>query len=199
MTTPRYLPVDDLKAQTRDETTADDPVKLAAINAAETWIDNELQRRMEVVTDGPSGLTARVYVPGDSDVLYIYDCTEVTAVVENGTTLTVDTDYQLEPLNGLSEAGEPRPYYRIKRHGRCWYTDGHKATVSVTARYGWAAIPAEVVEACKIIAQDILANRDTRFGLAGITEVAGIRMRENPAVAKMVEHYRYAYKSFGIA
>ena len=192
----RYLSVETLKAQTRDGVTVDDNLKESAIQAAETWIDNELHRQMIKASDTPS---ARVFVPAGSDLLHIYDCTSVTSVTENGVLLAAGTDYQLEPLNGLNDTGETVPYYRVLRHGRCWYTDNGKATVSIVATWGWAEIPPQVVEACKIIAQDILANRDTRFGLAGITEVAGIRMRENPVVAKMIEHYRFAYKSFGIA
>lgn len=199
MTTPRYLPVATLKAWRRDETTANDDLITEAINAAETGIDNALKRKMIVVTAGAPGLSARVYAPMASEVLFIDDCTEVTAVVENGTTLTVGTDYQLEPLNGLSEAGESMPYYRIKRHGRCWYTDDGKATVSVTARWGWSAIPPQVVESCKVIADEMLRNPDMRFGLVDISEAGGVGSRENATVKKMIADYRYAVRTFGIA
>jgi len=196
----RYLEVEAFKDWARDEVSVDDDLIDQAINAAELAIDNALQRRMVVVTDGAPGLSARAYVPAASDLLFIDDCTEVTVITDNGTTLTVGTDYQLEPLNGLSGAGESVPYYKVRRLSGCWYRDGHKATVSVTARWGWAAIPPQVLESCKIVTQDILENRNTRFGLAGISQEGfSIRIRENPVVAKMILNYQYATRAIGMA
>ena len=199
MTTPRYLPVATLKEWRRDETTASDVLIESAINATEMAIDNVLQRKMIVVTAGAPGISARVYVPDCSRYLYIDDCTEVTTVVENGTSLTVGTDYQLEPLNGLSPSGEPVPYFRLKRHSRNWHADDGKATVSVTARWGWATIPPQVVESAKIIAADMLQNPDMRFGLVAISEAGGVGTRENKTVNQMIADYRYAVRTFGFA
>lgn len=187
MATPRYVPVATFKQWWKTEISVDDTLVEAAINAAETAIDNALQRRMVVASGTPS---ARVFRPTDSDVLYINDAKTVTSIVENGTTLTSGTDYVLEPLNGISATGETWPYYRVLRYGRCWYTDGVKATVTVTADWGWTAIPYEVIESCKIIASDMLSNRDMRNGLVAITEAGGVGSRENLTVRNMIAKYR---------
>ncbi len=188
MTTPRYLPVATFRQWWKSETNVDDELIEAAINAAETAIDNALQRRMVVA----SGVDAeRVYRPQlNSPILLIHDCVTVTSIVENGTTLTEGTHFVLDPLNNLNAAGETVPYHRALRYGQNWYTDGPKATVTVDADWGWAAIPYEVVESCKIIAADMISNRDMRNGLVAITEVGGVGSRENTTVRNMIAKYR---------
>jgi hypothetical protein len=195
---PRYLPVATFQQWWHDETTVDVGLVEAAILTAEQAIDNALQRKMVVVTSGAPGLTTRVYAPPALDLLFIDDCTEVTVVSDNSTTLTVGTDYQLEPLNGLDGAGQSVPYSSIRRLSGYWYRDGHKATVSITARFGWATIPYEVVESCKIIAKDVLTNRNMSNGLVAITEAGGVGSRENRIVREMISHYR-SIRSWGIA
>lgn len=187
MATPRYLPVATFKQWWKTEIDADDTLIEAAINAAETAIDNALQRRMVVASGSDS---ARVFRPDGTSILYFDDCVSVTSIVENGTTLTSGTDFVLEPLNGLSATGEAWPYYRALRYGRDWYCDGPKATVTITADWGWSAIPYEVVESCKIVASDMLSNRDMRNGLVAITEAGGVGSRENLTVRNMVAKYR---------
>lgn len=189
MATPRYVPVATFKQWWKDETSADDTLIEAAINAAETAIDNALQRRM-IVASGTT--SARVFRPNPcTPILYFDDAKTVTSIVENGVTLTSGTDFVLEPLNGLSTTGEAWPYYRALRYGRDWYTDGVKATVTITADWGWSAIPYEVIESCKIVAADMLSNRDMRNGLVAITEAGGVGSRQNQTVRDMVAKYRH--------
>ena len=191
MTTPRYLPVASFKTWYKTETSVDDTLIEEAINAAETEIDKALKRRMVVA----SASSTRSYVPRPRLAeLYIHDATAVTAVTENGVTLTAGVDYQLEPLNGIDTAGEPWPYYIVRRLGPLhWWTDDDKATVTVTGTWGWPAIPPTVVESCKIVAADMLSNRDMRNGLVAITESGGVGSRENATVRRMVKDYRHPY------
>lgn len=198
MTTPRYLPVQTFKDWHRSEVTAEDTIIEAAINAAEMAIDNALQRKM-ILAD-PVVTSVRVFRPASSyqDVLHIDDAAAVTAISDNGTALVLATDYQLEPLNGLSDAGEAWPYSTIRRRNSSWTHDDAVALVSVTARWGWPAIPAQVVESCKIIAADMLANRDMRFGLAAITDAGGVGTRENKTVRDMIRDYA-SYKTVALA
>jgi hypothetical protein len=192
----RYLDVQVLKAWRRDETSTTDDLIEDAINAATQSIDNKLKRRIVLATTS----SARVFTPLNSDMLFIDDCTGVTSITENGTVLVAGTDYQLEPLNGLSESGETVPYYKVQRlGGGNWYRDGQRATVSIVAAWGWAAIPSQVVEACKVIAADMLRNPDMRFGLVDISEAGGVGSRENKTVTDMIAAYRYAVRTFGIA
>jgi len=188
MTTPRYLPVATFKAWHKDETSIDDTLVEQAINAAEMSIDSALKRRIALAGDTA---TARVYRPvtDATTLLRIDDAVDVTSVVEDGDTLVVTTDYQLEPLNGLAASGESRPYDMIRRVRKTWAWDEDLATVTVTARWGWASIPPLVVEACKIVAADMLSNRDMRNGLVAISEAGGVGSRENRTVREMISRY----------
>jgi hypothetical protein len=195
---PRYLTVEQVKAYCRNELpTEDDEWFAAACDAAEAALDHSCQRRFEVADSTPS---ARAYVPHrDVSILRIHDAVEVTTVTENGTTVT-PSRYQLEPVNGLTIAGEPRPYDQIRLlEADWWYTDFGRATISVTARWGWSAIPARIEQAALIIAKEIITNRDeVKLGLIGFSDVGGVVARTNPIVRETVAHYRRV-ESFGLA
>ena len=62
-----------------------------------------------------------------------------------------------------------------------WYGVPGAATVTVTARWGWQAIPSMIQESCKIIAKDVLMQRnsDIGFGLVAVTDAGGVGTREN--------------------
>ena len=109
------------------------------------------------------------------------------------------SSYQLEPVNGLSATAEAVPYTRIRLLSGAWsVTDRAEASISVTATWGWTSIPYPIIEACKILAKDILSNRDVRFGLVAITDAAGVGARTNPIVASAIASYRRV-ESWGIA
>lgn len=208
----RYLTAATLKSYLRSELTLEDTAYEASINAAELWIDNKLGRRMEVA----SASSARVFTPRgqgaqsnrgplpqrNSTTLFINDCTTITSVTENGTVLVSGVDYQAEPLNGLSDSGEPRPFHILERlnagYISGWYTYGKVATVSVNAAWGWAAIPASIVEMCKIVAKDFFEQRDVSHGVIGVSDVGGVGTRENRLVRDAIQQYRHP-NSWGIA
>jgi hypothetical protein len=78
-----------------------------------------------------------------------------------------------------------------------WYVWNGKASVSVTATWGWATTPAPAIEAVKILAKDILHQRDNRSGVAGFGEFGAVRVRQNPYVAMLLDPLRRA-QQFGI-
>jgi hypothetical protein len=64
--------------------------------------------------------------------------------------------------------------------------------VSVTStRWGWAAIPPEVVEATAILAKDLAHVRTNRFGTAGFGEFGVIRVRDNPHVILLLANLHH--------
>ena len=197
MTTPRYLPVATLKDYVRSELQVDDAFYEAAINAAETILDNACQRRFAVYAGG--GATARSFPPSGGCNLVINDATTVTTVVDNGTTLTVNVDYRPEPLNNLSTTGEAWPFYRLHRlNYLSWYESTPGGLVVVTGTWGWLAIPPQIVEACKIIAKDVFQQRDIRHGLVMVTEAGGVGTRENRIVRDAVHDYAHP-NTIGVA
>ena len=191
----RYLSNETLKAFTNSTIVADADAYTAAIAAAEQQIDNACQRRFEVAGNA----AARTFrpIPG-SNVLWLDDFTTLTSLVENGATLVSGTDFVLEPLNNRTAAGETRPYNQATRYTGTWYYDGPKPTVTVTAAWGWAAIPPGAIEACKVVAKAFLEGRDIRFGLAGFSEGGGVSEREAKAVRDFIRDYR-APQAWGLA
>lgn len=191
----RYLTVANFKTYLRSELTLEDTLYDNAINAGELWIDGKLGRKMIVA----SATTARTFRPlGNSRTLVINDCTAVTSVVENGSTLVSGTAYELEPLNGLSDAGEVWPYYKLVKPYNVWFSTNNLASVVVTATWGWAAIPQMVYEACAIVAKDYFEQRDVSHGIIGVSDVGGVGTRENRLVRDMITKYRHP-NSWGLA
>lgn len=185
----RWLTTDVLKQYVRSQLVVDDGFYEQAIQSAENWLDERTQRRWVVA----SGSSARSFNPSGSRVLFINDCTTITSVVDNGSTLVSGIDYQKEPLNGLSDTGEVVPYYRLVRLGGVeWYeiTEG-LASVVITAAWGWLAIPPMILEACKIVAKDYFLQRDVNHGLVDISDVGGVGSRENRLVQAAVERYAH--------
>ena len=190
----RYLTTTAFRSWARDEVTADDAEIGAAILAAQQELDNACARRFEIA----SAASDRVFAPAGPTVLFIDDCISITSITENGTTLDAAV-YQPEPLNNLSAGGETVPFDQVRRLSGYWYRCNGEATVTVNAPWGWAAIPFQIVEACKIVTKATLEVRDARFGLAAILENGiGISPREVTQVRKAVQNYR-GPKSWGIA
>ncbi len=166
----------------------------AAIDAAEEFA-NDFCGRVFTVAGGTA--SARLYVPRLSDVLDIHDCTTVTAVTQSGVAVS-SSDYQLEPVNGLTRAGDYAPYRTIRLLGSNWSPDGAKAVVSVTATWGWSALPDRYYEAVKIMAADILEQREIRNGVVGFSEYGGVRVKANPMATMLLQRLARA-ESIGIA
>lgn len=170
-----------------------DAVVQAAIDAAEEAINDHCGRVIAVA----GSATARLYVPTYSDVLNIHDCTSVTAVTQDGA--AVDSSlYQLEPVNNLTMAGDTVPYTRIRLLASAWQPNGMKANVSVTATWGWSALPDRYVEAVKILAADILEQPQLRNGVLGFGEYAAMRIKANPMMVYLLRRLRRA-EAWGIA
>ena len=186
--------LDDVKDFVRTTLTGvEDDIITNSLSAAIGLINETTQRDWSVATTA----TARVYAPDfGSAVLRIHDCTSVTSVVENGATLTAGTSYQLEPLNGRSWSGQAVPYTQIRKLTGSWYVYGGQATVTVTATWGWAAIPAQIVEAVKILTKDIIDHRDIRFGTQ-VTDMGASRVRQASLISDLIATFRRA-EAWGI-
>ena len=181
-----YVSLFDFKSYIRNELdSTDDTMLQAGLNAAEASINEMCGRSFDVA----GGASVRVFVPESQSLVVIDDATTVTLVQENGATIDA-SGYQLEPLNGRRPSGKVVPYDQIRRIYGTWYQDtDRRATISVTGTWGWAATPAEVIEATKILAKDILHQRDNRSGVAGFGEFGSVRVRQNPYVAELVSPY----------
>lgn len=190
------LSVATFKAWKRVEVSTDDSVIQSAIDSAEETLNQHCGRRFSLAS---GAATARTYKApsANSTVVEIHDCIAVTLVTDSGNTIAA-TGYQLEPLNGLDPTGLTVPYTRIRLiGGGVWSYLYDAANITVTAQWGWTALPQRYTEATKILAADILDNRDIRNGVIGFTDYAGIRVRENPVVSQLVSKLVRA-QAFGI-
>jgi len=169
--------------------------RASALLAAETAAREYCQRDFTVVAAAATA-TTRLYVPNGSKVLRIHDARAVTAITVDGVAVS-STDYQLEPV-GYSWSGRYRPYEQIVRLTGTWAGDTPgEASVAVTGRFGWSAVPAEVVEAVKILGKDILQQRQTVGNLAAAGDFGG-RVSMNTYVRTLLGPLRRV-EAFGIA
>ncbi len=111
--------------------------------------------------------TARVYIPQSGNVVRVHDFVDTASlIVSNNGNVISSTDYQLEPLNGYAATGEPYQQIRLVSGG-CWYFHPYgKACITITAKWGWTAVPDSVYEAVKLYGKFWLQKRDTRLGVA---------------------------------
>lgn len=190
-----YVLIDEFSEYVRDQVATDDTVKQAALSSAEEMVNEFCQRSFAVA----GAASARSYSPQRDwcETLRIHDCTSITSVVENGSTLAAST-YQAEPLNQLSWSGQSQPIDQLRRIGASWYYRYGIASVVVTATWGWAATPAAVKDATKIIAKDILQQRNNNSGVAGFGEYGAIRVRMNPIAIDLLKPLQRS-EAFGIA
>jgi len=191
---PNYVTQAEFDAYVSDERgAATAPLRAGALLAAERAVSEFCARSFAAA--GASA-TARLYAPSGIDALRIHDCTEVTNIAVSGTTLA-STTYQLEPY-AVSWSGASEPYQQVRRLDNVWTvsTPG-KATITVTAKWGWAAVPAEVAEATKIIGKDILQQRHTVGNIAAVGDFGG-SVRLNTYVRQLLGPLRRA-EAFGIA
>lgn len=165
-----------------------------AVHSASRGIESVCGRQF----NDAGSATARLYRP-DSCSLEVDDFHTLLGFVVatddggDGTygTAWLSTDYELHPLNGIVDGQIGWPFNEIVpigSHTFAQYGRG-RASVRVTARWGWATVPKPIKTACLMAAVEIFKLKDTPFGVAGTSEWGTIRVRENPMVMKKLAPY----------
>lgn len=176
-----------------DLTRNDDDGRLtAALIAASRGIEKFCGRQFNTA----AAPTARKFRPTSHGLCLVDDFQTLTTLKTDdsnvgsfGTTWAA-TDYELEPLNGVVDGEAGWPYWRIKAVNARPFYCYPRATVELTALWGWAAVPAAVTESCLIAAEEISKLKDTPFGIGGYGDFGVIRVRDNPFTARMLNPYR---------
>lgn len=183
---PDYATLAELKAYVSPgiSDAADDAALALAITAASRSIDSATGRQFGKV-DAESEPITRVYGPtsrGRSAVVIddLMDSADLVVRVDEvgegtyGDPLVLDgaSGFRLYPWNA-PEDGRPWTML-VAADGVHWPT--RERAVQVTARWGWAEVPAEVRQACLIQASRIFRRKDAPFGIAGSPEM-GSEMR----------------------
>ena len=177
--------------------TAEDPQMEAAIESASRIIDAHTNRRFY----SDSTVSARVYYADTPIRCTVDDFSTTTGLIiktdtgDNGTydqTWTSD-EYILEPHNGEIGGVSGQPYNTIiATIPKIFPTTGRRPRVQVTAKWGWAAIPDPVHQACLIQSARIYRRAQTPEGFAAGEAFGAIRVstRLDPDVQMMLAPYR---------
>lgn len=188
-----YLSVQELKSYMGLETDQTDALVGSAISSASREIERFTNRqfnRAEVAS-------ARLYVARQCDMIAVDDFwttddfkLEVDQSGTNDWTEVDASEYQLAPLNKMLN-GIEWVYWRIELIGSTRLPVlGRRAAVRVTAKWGWEAVPSDVLQAVKIHASDTYQLKDSRMGIAGSDQFGTIlRVRDNSAVGAKLKHF----------
>lgn len=198
-----YATLAELKARLGITDTADDARLTAALNTASRGIDHCCGRQF----NDAGTASARVFVADTlnrADVDDFHSITGLIIATDTGNDGTYETvwaasDYELYPLGGVVEGETGWPYWQIRAVGSRQFPAGtpgrpawrslERAPVQVTARWGWAAVPAPIKEATLVIASEIFKLRDAPFGVAGFGDWGPVRVRANPIAYAMIRPY----------
>lgn len=175
MTTPAdsYVDETDFKSWARLE--IDDNVDSAAIQAvlssASRAVAHHCRRQFHQTITSAQDATARRFEATSPTVCLVDDFWTTTGfVVETSSDATTwdtwsSTDYELEPINGMVD-GSTHPYYRVVGVDRSFpISTKRRALVRVTAKWGWAEVPAPVKHATRLLAARMLKRRESPLGL----------------------------------
>lgn len=158
---------------------------VAACDAATDSITEAAARDFHAVSDTADD-TERFYTVERALTLEIDDCLELFEVAidrqGNGSYATIwdqDVDYTIEPLNALVKG---KPFERLKpraARARRFYVGD---MVRVTGRFGWPAIPPNVVSYATTLAVRYYNRPNAAFGIAtfGIEAIAIPILRQDP-------------------
>ena len=165
-TTNAYCTLTQLKAALQLTDTDDDTILENCIDAGARLIDGHAMRQFF-----SAGTATRVFIPDTDTVCYVNDLagTAITLKTTDAADTVYETtwttaDYQLEPLNGLN-LGQTWPYTRIRSTGTLAFsTVNEYPTVQVTGVWGWAAIPAPIVQANILQSARLFKRFDSPIG-----------------------------------
>lgn len=105
-------------------------------------------------------------------------------------TVWMSTDYELHPLNGVRDGRPSWPFYELVPVGdRAFPAAARRASLRVTAQWGWEQVPAPVRQATLILAAETHKLRNAPFGVAGFGDMGVVRVRDNPMAHRKLKPY----------
>jgi hypothetical protein len=153
--------------------TVDDTAAALVLSAAERAVTTHCGRTFDQVVPTANPATARLFAARFGDLVWVDDfwttsglIVETRSAASGAYTTWATADYQLEPLNGIADGVAGWPWFRIRATGsRRFPVDARFATVRVTAKWGWSAVPDDVQLATKLQAALLLKRREAPNGL----------------------------------
>ena len=197
---PDYCTAAELKSWLRIGDAADDALLAFAITAASRAIDAHCGRQFGQLTAAVTRYYTWDGVTHDGRSLLVTDDLYTTATL----TISVDTagdgltpvalaaaDYDLWPANAAADA-VPWKGFLLRKASAAPFSR-YARGIEVAARWGWASVPIDVVQATLMQAARLFARRNAPFGVAGSPEL-GSEMRLlaklDPDVAAGLSHLR---------
>lgn len=194
-----YTDVETLRTRFRIEDALDDPVLESVIGAVSRLEETYCERVFYDVDDEVSARRFRADTARKVTVDDFHTSTGLIVKTDEageGTfeTTWATTDYDLEPAGGVRDGQPGWPYETIEA-ADCRYfprSTRRRRLVQVTARWGWAAVPDLVSEACLLQASRLFKRKDSPLGVAGAAEFGVMRVlsKLDPDVELMLNPYR---------
>ena len=201
-----YITLDAFKQRHGISQSTNDYRIMEHISAASAQVDEITFRSF-----GPGTAGARYFRPISCGFVRIDDAYSITQVAVddacNGTYSTVwaSTDYETDPPNGIGpngESGWPAEMLRAVGDVYSFPTWHRRSAVKVTATWGWAAVPAAVVEATYLLTNRLyyevavpsgVTPPSADFGLPGST------LQRPYTAERLLRPYMRASQTIGIA
>jgi hypothetical protein len=184
----------------------DDLKSLLRIPASDTVDDAQLTRSIEAASRRIDGVCDRIFYQEPTATARVYDATNLASVsiddvstltgfvvkVDDGfdyaTTLVLNVDFRVEPLNNLSKG---LPVYRLVSLSGIFPRSTVRPGVQVTARWGFPTIPSAITEATLLMAGRLFKRGDSLLGVAGFTDMGVITVRGvDPDVDHLIQPFR---------
>lgn len=191
-----YCTLADVKSALRITDAVDDSLIEMSIEAASREIDGYCQRAFYSAT------STRVFNTTDSFLTETDDIVSVTTLKTSSNGASYDTtwavtDFQLEPLNGVS-AGLVQPYTRVRAVGDYLFpiwsvsgTYGNFAGVQILGVFGWASVPTAVKQAAVLLSLRQFKRFDSPLGVAGFGDTGIMRVgRVDPDVEALLMPFK---------
>jgi hypothetical protein len=190
-----YITVEDLKEHMGDIShSAKDEWMEVCIEAASRSIDHFTQRQFTTLVTAES----RVFHAHRYDKIRVDDFYSTNSFVlatdpgDSGTFGTTwgTNDYELYPLNGR-RGGLTVPYNEIRAvRAYTFPTCTRRATVRVTAKWGFSSIPWEVLAATRLIAGSLVPRSDQPQGVVGDMDPVRISRYMDADAARYLAPFR---------
>lgn len=187
-----YCTLAEVKAALRVTDSIDDALIELSVAGASRQIDGYCERVFY------STSATRVYTPESYTLCQVDDLVSVTTLKTSGDGSTFDTtwaatDYQLEPLNGVS-GGLVQPATRIRAVGDYFFPVAQlmmPAQVQVVGTFGWSAVPAAIKQATILLAMRQFKRYDSPLGVMGFGDLGAVRVgRIDPDVEALIMPFK---------
>ncbi|MFE6305033.1 hypothetical protein [Nocardiopsis sp. NPDC057823] len=183
-----YITADELRDYM--SVTKERPEESEEFEAAVDSVSREIESHCGRQFNDAGSPSPRTYLADFSGWTYVDDFhTAAGLVVSVDGTEWDPGDYALEPRNGVVNGQPGWPFYKIRPRGRAFRAG--RTELTVTARWGWEAVPDPVIQAAKILGAETFTLRTAPLGIVGVDDYGVARVRDSRMAASKLAPYRH--------